>query len=53
QRPNSGEGKQQYKADIDAWHTAHGADAMVSLSQPYPITPGTALPGSGECFECG
>ncbi|KAF8137702.1 hypothetical protein EV363DRAFT_1446483 [Boletus edulis] len=32
QRPNSGEGKQQYKADIDAWHTAHGADAMVSLS---------------------
>ena len=53
QRPNSNEGKQQHKADIDAWHAAHGVEAMPSLSRPYLITPGTALPGSGECFECG
>ena len=53
QHSNSNEGRQQYKADIDAWHTAHGAEATSSLSQLYPVTPGTALPGSGECFECG
>ena len=53
QYPNSNEGKQQHKADIDAWHTAHGVEAMPSLSRPYLIMPGTALPGSGECFECG
>ena len=53
QRPNSNKGRQQYKADVDAWHTAHGTEATPSLAQPYPITPGTALPGSGECFECG
>ena len=52
QRPNLGEGKQQYKVNIDAWYAAHGADATVSLSQPYPIIPDTALPGLGECFEC-
>ena len=53
QRPASNEGKQQYQADVDAWHTTHGREAIPSLSQPYPITPGTALPGSGECFDYG
>ena len=53
QWPDLGEGKQQYKADIDAWYATHGADATVSLSRPYPITLGTVLPGLGECFECG
>ena len=32
QRPNSNEGKQQHKADIDTWHAAHGVEAMPSLS---------------------
>ena len=53
QRPISNEGRQQYKADINAWHIAHGREAIPSLSWPYPITPGTAPPGSGECFDCG
>ena len=53
QRPTSNEGKQQYKADIEAWHNTHGVNATPALTRPYPITPGTALPGSGECFDCG
>ena len=53
QHPTSNEGKQQYKADIDAWHATHGRETTPSLSRPYPITPSTALPGSGECFDCG
>jgi hypothetical protein len=53
QRPSSNEGRQQYKADVNEWHNTHGMNATPSITRPYPITPGTALPGTGECFDCG
>ena len=33
QCPVSNEGKQQYQADIDAWHATHGREAILSLSR--------------------
>jgi hypothetical protein len=53
QRPNTEAGMRQYKADIDLWHRTYSTDRMTTLDQPYPLRPGTALVGSGECYNCG
>ena len=52
QRPNTEEGKRQYKADVDLWHVTHGPNATPSLDKPYPLCPGTAAVGVGKCFQC-
>ena len=52
QCPNTEEGKHLYCTDIDAWHMTHG-QAIPSIEQPYPLTPGMAPVGSGECYGCG
>jgi hypothetical protein len=53
QRPNTEAGMRQYEADVDLWHRTYGIDGMTTLDQPYPLRPGTALVGSGECYNCG
>ena len=52
QRSNMDEGQWLWEADVDAWHHTHGRDASPSLERPYPLKPGTAVLGSGECFSC-
>lgn len=51
-RANTEAGRRQYEQDIKAWHAAHGQNPP-SLERPYPLKPGTAPLGSGECFACG
>ena len=53
QRPNTEEGRRQYKVDVDLWHATHGVDGIPTLDKPYPLRPGTATVGMGECFLCG
>lgn len=52
QRPNTEAGKRQYEQDVEMWHAMHGQTSP-SIERPYPLKPGTALLGSGECFGCG
>jgi hypothetical protein len=53
QRPNTETGVHQYEMDVDLWHRVYGAEGSPSLERPYPIRPGTAALGSGECYNCG
>jgi hypothetical protein len=53
QRPNTESGMRQYKADVSLWHRSYGMDGAPSLERPYPLRPGTAILGSGECYSCG
>ncbi|KAI6046569.1 hypothetical protein EDC04DRAFT_2994991 [Pisolithus marmoratus] len=52
-RANTEAGRQLYEADIVAWHRAFGDVTTPALERPYPLKPGTAAVGSGECFNCG
>ncbi|KAH8080072.1 hypothetical protein HD553DRAFT_257743, partial [Filobasidium floriforme] len=47
------DGNRAYQEAIRAWYNRHGQDATASLSRPFPLSPGTVRPGSGECFRCG
>jgi hypothetical protein len=53
QRPNTETGMRQYEVDVNAWHRTYGTDGVPSLERPYPLRPGTAVLGSGECYSCG
>lgn len=53
QRANTEAGVRQYEADIELWHRNHGTEGFSTLDKPYPLRPGTALIGSGECYSCG
>ncbi|KAF9232043.1 hypothetical protein BU15DRAFT_81671 [Melanogaster broomeanus] len=53
QRPNTETGIRQYETDVEAWHKANGTEAIPNLARPYPLRPGTAVAGSGECYSCG
>lgn len=46
-------GQRAYADAIKNWYSRHGSGAVASLSRPFPLTLGTAKPGSGECFRCG
>ncbi|KAF5335704.1 hypothetical protein D9611_009605 [Ephemerocybe angulata] len=52
-QPNTAEGRTAYTRQVKEWESKHGADVWVSEKTPYPLRPGTASPGSGECFGCG
>ncbi|KAI5998600.1 hypothetical protein EDD15DRAFT_2363410 [Pisolithus albus] len=52
-RPSTEQGRRLYEMDVQAWHRAFGEETMPSLERPYPLKPGTAVAGSGECFSCG
>ncbi|KAJ7238580.1 hypothetical protein B0H12DRAFT_91089 [Mycena haematopus] len=56
QPPNTPEGKARHAEQIAAWLTRNGhlpVDTVSLWSTGYPISPGTALPCSGECWTCG
>ncbi|KAJ7114885.1 hypothetical protein C8R44DRAFT_880945 [Mycena epipterygia] len=50
--PRTPAGQAAYAQQITAYTQAHGA-GKPSEDRPYPLTPGTAAVGSGECHQCG
>jgi len=53
QRANMETGVRQYEADVELWHRTHGTEGFPNIERPYPLRPGTATLGSGECYNCG
>jgi hypothetical protein len=56
QPPDTPDGHAQYAAQIVSWNALNGHIPQESLSiwsTGYPITPGTSIPCSGECWKCG
>jgi len=51
-RPNTPAGQIAYANDILAWNRCY-ADLQVTVTTGYPLTPGTAPVGSGDCWGCG
>ncbi|KIJ41929.1 hypothetical protein M422DRAFT_254939 [Sphaerobolus stellatus SS14] len=47
------DGTRQYEEAVSRWFTTYGADAIPNASRPFPLTPGSPSPGSGECWRCG
>ncbi|OJT14783.1 hypothetical protein TRAPUB_8660, partial [Trametes pubescens] len=51
-QPNTEEGRATYEKQKRDWHVAHGGDRPNEY-RPYPLTPGTLVIASGECWKCG
>ncbi|KIJ24210.1 hypothetical protein M422DRAFT_275056 [Sphaerobolus stellatus SS14] len=43
----------QYEEAVNRWFTTYRTDATPNTSHPFPLTPGSPSPGSGECWRCG
>ncbi|KIJ41099.1 hypothetical protein M422DRAFT_255946 [Sphaerobolus stellatus SS14] len=43
----------QYEEAVSRWFTTYGTDAIPNASRPFPLTPSSPSPGSGECWRCG
>jgi hypothetical protein len=50
--PETPEGEATYLEQLRAWRRANG-DSHVSKTTGFPLRPGGAPPGSGECYNCG
>jgi hypothetical protein len=51
-QPETSEGEAAYLEQLRAWRRNNG-DSAVSKSTGFPLRPGGATPGSGECYNCG
>ena len=51
--PATPEGLAAYKQQLLHWVRTHGLQTRVSEATPVPLTPGTVIAGSNECFTCG
>ncbi|KAJ6580671.1 hypothetical protein B0H19DRAFT_483458 [Mycena capillaripes] len=49
---NDAAGIQRYTTDLAAWTSQNGNSTSPDYTT-FPFTPGTAAPGSRECFRCG
>ncbi|KIJ38122.1 hypothetical protein M422DRAFT_259269 [Sphaerobolus stellatus SS14] len=47
------DGIRQYEDAVNRWFATYGTDAIPNASCPFPLTPGSPSPGSGECWRCG
>ncbi|KIJ30175.1 hypothetical protein M422DRAFT_268316, partial [Sphaerobolus stellatus SS14] len=47
------DGIRQYEDAVNRWFITYGTDAVPNASRPFPLTPGSPSPGSGECWRCG
>ncbi|KIJ37677.1 hypothetical protein M422DRAFT_259774, partial [Sphaerobolus stellatus SS14] len=47
------DGIRQYETAVGKWFATYGADGVPNASRPFPLTPGSPSPGSGECWRCG
>ncbi len=43
----------EHKTQLTAWRSTHGNDAVPFSTVSFPLSPGTARPGSRECWKCG
>jgi hypothetical protein len=43
----------RYQTAMKTWVEVHGEGPANYITQPLPLTPGTAKLGAGECFRCG
>ncbi|KAJ7725039.1 hypothetical protein B0H16DRAFT_1736336 [Mycena metata] len=53
---NTPEGRTAYEGQKAQWNARNGRvhpDVLAIEKAGYPLTPGTAPPGSGECWTCG
>jgi hypothetical protein len=51
-QPETLEGEAAYLDQLRAWRRTNG-DNKVTKFTGFPLRPGGALPGSGECYNCG
>jgi hypothetical protein len=51
-QPETAEGEAAYLEQLRMWRRTNG-DSPVSKSTGFPLRPGGAPPGSGECYNCG
>ena len=51
-QPETPEGEAAYLDQLRTWRQANG-DNNVSRATGFPLRPGGAPPGSGECYNCG
>ncbi|KAG6823441.1 hypothetical protein H0H92_010200, partial [Tricholoma furcatifolium] len=51
--PASDMSRAAYRTAINQWHAANPRSYAANEDRPYPLTPGTAPLGSGECTGCG
>jgi hypothetical protein len=51
--PNTSAGHTAYAAQIAQWNAKWGVATRIRPETGYPLKPGTAIIGSGECFGCG
>ena len=51
-QPNTTEGNNVWQQQLCEWRTKHG-EGQVTAATGFPLRPGGAKPGSGECFLCG
>jgi hypothetical protein len=42
-----------YGTEHMVWKVLNGMEGAQSLERPYPLRPGTAILGLGECYSCG
>ena len=51
-QPETPEGEAAYLDQLRSWRRSNG-DAYVTKNTGFPLRPGGAPPGSGECYNCG
>ena len=52
-QPNTPNGMNTWREQLREWKTRYGEDAEITASTGFPLKPGGAAPGSGECYGCG
>ena len=50
--PDTEAGRAAYQAQVADWHRTN-PNGRPDEQRPYPLTPGTAVVGSRECWDCG
>jgi hypothetical protein len=52
-QPNTAEGTTVWHNQLRDWKVKNGENAQITASTGFPLRPGGAPPGSGECYGCG
>lgn len=52
-QPNSQPGNEVYADQLRQWRRMYGDNTRASEDTGFPLSPGTAPPCSGECYNCG
>ncbi|KAJ7869413.1 hypothetical protein B0H13DRAFT_1896655 [Mycena leptocephala] len=47
------QGRAEYARRLGVWGSVHAGVRPALEASGYPLSPGTAAPGSGECYGCG